>query len=1275
REYQGRSVARGVHEPVLLAHAVGSGKTVEMITIAMEKKRLGIASKSMIVVQNATVSQFAAAFKSQYPAAKVLAPLNKSEYAAKNRQLFLSRIASNDWDAIIIPQSFFNLIKDDEHTVEQFYNETINELKEAQFFSEDKRTVRQLQKEIDRQEATKDLYLKEKSDDTLNFAQLGVDCLILDEAHEYKKVGLATKMDAVKGLDTAVSKRAQRAYMKIRKVRELSNNRNVILATGTPITNTLAELYTMLRLTNEKTLSGYGINKFDEFASSFTETVTAPELTATNKLKMVTRLAQFVNQPQLIQMFRQSADVITTKKLNQNKEVHKPEIIGGRPQAVVIERSKWLADYMTLLQEELEEFENMDGKEKRENSHIPLTVTSRARKAAVDPRLLGSIEEMPQYINDANSKTSTVVKEILRIADETDDLNGTQMVFSDLFQSPDGRFNLFQEMKRNLISGGMAEEDIAIIHDYKTDASKEKLFDDVNAGRVRVLFGTTAKMGIGVNAQERMKALHLCDVPWTPHFVEQRNGRILRHGNIYADNGGVYIQNYGVEKTMDAVIYQKILTKQKFIESVLEGEINDVSIEDTTTEMQMSAQELTALFSGNSDVLLKFKLDSEIKILQQQKSSWGRQMQSNRRNLETVSGLIERNEDLLSQAKSKLKDLDAYSHSISHSRKVEIDGKAINDDELKPTLDDFFKEQLVSAQRAAVSRKKDVKEFMVDVPGIKINDREIDVAIKIPIDWTSNKPLPGIIRYEMLSAGPFIISGEVTSGFGMFNSFKKNIALTPTAYIREKTNSLEKQYQRKKTMEEFLTKPFRQEEELQEKLKELDSIVVVEEVEVESSEGETIDENSTEETLEVNEPKKDPYARKGKAKRKSTEEIEQEKNKLLSQSKAYLSTLADKLHDENSIKEVANFFETRSALNNYSLKNIALVMSQQQERDGASDISQLGSFAHWSKMTNDEGEKVSVLKGSKGYKIFIPAPTTLYERDENDNYRKDKKGFKVPQRDEQGRIKKILRFKLGSVFDVSQTNAHEIGALKNLNYFMESSSITNEFFNDVKSAAEDALYFKIEVKDLKDPELGGFCDFTENKIVINSTRSIDAQLSTLFHECGHALMHTPDEKGNTFVSYADIHKTRPEIEVEAQSFAYMLNHHCGLNDQSSQKYLLAWNQGNSSEEAKADLVGRMTYLAEQSVAFMKEIDLSSIIYTHNYAKEYPLHYELFTEEDLNTDSLKKEDLLVQDDKKRTLVDIATELNNTDLIHILSDKMLEKRLRQIDEERLEYNISR
>ena len=824
RDYQKSAIVRAVHEPVLLAHAVGAGKTFEMITTVMEKKRLGIARKSMVVVQNATVAQFATFAKSLYPNARVLAPLSKTEYAAKNRQLFLSRIASNDWDAVIIPQSFFNLIKDDPDFVRSYYEERIEEYKAAKAESSDKVTVRNMEKAIERFQAIADTYIHEKGDDTLYFSQLGVDCLVLDEAHEYKKVGIATSLGAVKGLDTGVSQRAQRAYMKIRYIREKSNGRNVILATGTPITNTLAELYTMLRLTNEKTLEAYGIHEFDQFAAVFTEAVTSPELTSTNKLKMVTRLSKFINQPELIRMFRTSADVITGTQLSAEKGVEKPQIIGGRPQAVVIARGDWLGSYIESLQAELEEFENMSGKERKQNSHIPLTVMSRARKAAIDPRLIGYVAGLGHPPDDPESKTNTVVREILKIAVETDDLNGTQMVFSDLYQSPDGSFNLFKDMKAKLIDAGMKEEEVAVIHDYTTDSQRERLFADMNSGKVRVLFGTTDRMGVGVNAQERMKAMHHMDAPWMPMQMEQRIGRIVRHGNVYAHNGGVYVQTYGVEKTMDAAIFQKILTKQKFIEAILEGKVNERVIEDESSDMALSAQEFTALFSGNPDVMRKFELESEIKTLRIQKDSWRKQMRTSRDRVEKLAEKLKDLERVIPQAEQKLAELEKYTGTFEQGRRIEINGQPVIDDKVKETLDQFARTHISKAAVMAVSSSKDY--FEMDIPDtLTVNGRKLNLRASVKADLTGQITSTQI-SYQCENCYPFDISGQVASGFGVLSSFKQNVSYKPRELFEDLQKKFEQLKQDKSSTEDFLNKPFRREAELQEREAELASIVL-----------------------------------------------------------------------------------------------------------------------------------------------------------------------------------------------------------------------------------------------------------------------------------------------------------------------------------------------------------------------------------------------------------------------------------------------------------------
>lgn len=658
RLHQRKAVSRALRDSVLLAHQVGTGKTYTMITTAMEMRRLGIAKKPMIVVQNATLDQFAHDFIGLYPSANILKPSAK-EMDGKNRQRLFNKIAYGDWDAVIIPQSFLDFIPDDEERERSYLQEQIDELNDALGDVSDRGAESQLKTEIKKLEerideignpkkkggrkvkdvaktnlSTTKKFLKQvdrRKDDVLNFENMGVDALFLDEAHAYKKLGFFTKMGNVKGIDTGRSKRALGAYMKIQWIQEKNKGRNVILATGTPITNTMAEVYTMMKFTSPDIISKYNIKSFDEFATTFGTVEPSLEFTAMGNFKVVKRFKSFINVPELLTAFRAKTDVLLTEDVPEFKvnnsipklKMQKNEDGTEKPgyTTIILKQTNELKAVMAQFKEILVRFSEMSGNEKRKNRHIPLVVFNRAKQAAIDLRLVD-----PNASDDPGSKTNAVIKEVVRLYKQSNDYQGTQFIFSDNYQSPDpggeflddekkvpnpaygkGRFNLYRDIKSKLIAQGIPEDQIQIVNDFEGD-KKQFLFDSVKKGDVRVVLGSTEKMGVGVNAQDKMVGLHHIDAPPRPMDFEQRNGRILRQGNTHAAMEiPVEILTYGVEKTLDATAYQRLAIKQHFINQMMKGNITERSMADVVDEddpSDYSHGQMMATLSGSQYALI-----------------------------------------------------------------------------------------------------------------------------------------------------------------------------------------------------------------------------------------------------------------------------------------------------------------------------------------------------------------------------------------------------------------------------------------------------------------------------------------------------------------------------------------------------------------------------------------------------------------------------------------------------------------------------------------------
>lgn len=642
RDNQKVGVSRALQESCLLAHGVGSGKTMLEITLAMEMRRLGTARKPWIVVQGATLAQFAASFKALYPGARILAP-TETQRSAANRRRLLAQIASGDWDAVITPHGFFNGVSVAPETEARFIQEQVDEYESLLLTidKDEKVTRKQIEKKIERLKVRLENLADTRKDENIFFDELGVDALIIDEGHAYKRGQFVSKMDNVKGLDRDSSQRSFQMLMKARLVQAKTGGKNVVMATGTPISNTLTEMWTMFRYTRPDLLREFGVEQFDDFATTFAATSISQEETATGEWKDVERFNKYVNGPELLTLWRSGADVAITEDLTSIKGL--PKLQGGKIHEVSVERSEALSNYIEALRQERIAWDNLSGKEKREKSHVPLTIYGRAKQAAIDLRLVDSTLH-----DEQGSKANTAVRNIFERWQANQDAKATQIVFSDTFQSKDKAFNLFADIKHKLVALGVPEREIAIIHDYKSDESRKKLFDAVNRGDVRVLMGTTEKLGVGVNVQERLLTAHHLDAPQRPMDFEQRNGRIRRPGNIFPE---VEILTYGTKNTLDSVTFQQLISKQKFINQLLRGNVSDRSFENPFDATQATFEDMMAAFSGNPLAKEKMQLTAEVRRLRAMLSSHAAQVSGQRSKLRALRSALERQEDSLPERK------------------------------------------------------------------------------------------------------------------------------------------------------------------------------------------------------------------------------------------------------------------------------------------------------------------------------------------------------------------------------------------------------------------------------------------------------------------------------------------------------------------------------------------------------------------------------------------------------------------------------------------------
>jgi len=582
----------------LLAHEVGAGKTFEMVAACMESKRLGLCSKALFAVPNHLTEQWASEFLRLYPSANLLVA-SKKDFETKNRKKFCARIATGDYDAIILGHSQFDKIPISQERQERLLQEQIDEIEagveKLRASHAERFTIKQLER-MKKQLETKlqKLTSATRKDDVVTFEQLGVDRLYVDEAHNYKNLFLYTKMRNVAGLSTTDAQKSSDMYLKCRYMDELTGGRGIVFATGTPVSNSMTELYTMMRYLQHDLLASRGFSHFDCWASTFGETVTAIELAPEGTgYRARTRFARFFNLPELMAMFREAADIKTADQLH----LPTPEAVYHN---VVAKPTEMQKDMVEALSKRAAEVHAGVVNPKEDNM---LKITSDGRKLGLDQRILN-----PLLPDDEHSKVNQCVENILRIWREGESGKLTQLVFSDL-STPGGEgFTVYEDIRRKLIAAGVPEGEIAFIHDANTEVKKKELFAKVRAGQVRVLMGSTQKMGAGTNVQDRLAALHDLDCPWRPGDLEQRKGRIVRQGNR---NDTVHIYRYVTENTFDAYLWQTIENKQKFISQIMTSKSPVRSCEDVD-ETALSYAEIKALCAGNP--LIKEKMDLDIEV-------------------------------------------------------------------------------------------------------------------------------------------------------------------------------------------------------------------------------------------------------------------------------------------------------------------------------------------------------------------------------------------------------------------------------------------------------------------------------------------------------------------------------------------------------------------------------------------------------------------------------------------------------------------------------------
>jgi N12 class adenine-specific DNA methylase len=743
RPHQKTSVARNMVESNLVAHPVGSGKTYVYATTAMEWKRLGLANKPAIAVLKSTVGQVEDAFRRLYPQARLLIPKEK-DFSRENRQKLLARIATGDYDAVILTHDNLNGIPDDPVRERHYINERIAGFVESirkatEAGSRESPTVKQLRRSKDRLENRLRELQDRKTDDNLTFEQLGIDALIVDEAHFYKKLEFETQMDNIKGLDKGASQRSSSLVMKARYIQERTGGRNVVLGTGTPITNTVAEIWNMMRYVRPDLLADYRVCNFDDFATAFTEPITQLEQTDTGQYRHVTRLARFTNLPELQTLLRSAADVVDPDCLH----IPKPALEGGAPRTITLPQTEPVRLYTQYLIRRYEAWNALTGREKRENSSEPLVINGLAKKAALDMRLID-----PEMPDDPGSKLNRVVQETFIRWQVGRLTRATQVLFADSYQSPgsqpipgefdaegnparrpipnEKRFNVFRDIKQKLVALGVAEDQIEDIHDHDSDRKRMLLLERVNQGEVRVIMGGTEKLGTGVNIQARLKTLHHIDAPWRPSDMEQREGRILRQGN---ENPIVEILRYGVDRSFDANAYQRLDTKERFIKSIMNGSNTDREAEDAGGEAITSFADAFAAISGNPLVRERFDLETRIRHLERLQIQFEADQSQARDNLRRARAEAESSAKTAAEIRRQAALIEPAFADAEKVKVVTPDGTGEGKESAYRVLDGFVRKHMqdiserLATQLAFDGRTGEVRDrhLKVPLPAVTIN--------------------------------------------------------------------------------------------------------------------------------------------------------------------------------------------------------------------------------------------------------------------------------------------------------------------------------------------------------------------------------------------------------------------------------------------------------------------------------------------------------------------------------------------------------------------------
>ncbi len=789
RSHQAAAAVRAVNSPTLLAHEVGTGKTFTMITAAAEMKRLGTANKPMIVVQNATLNQFASEAKKLYPAAKLLVYDANRDKGTDGRKAFYARIKYGDWDMIVVPQSVLDLIPDDPQQKDAYLNQAVDDMLALAEQTEDRNVKREIEKQIESllrrqstsssgngknnsQRSLKDQEVaKEKAEDkaerrmmrhtdeVAHFGEMGVDALIVDEAHEYKHLGFATTMTRVKGVDPTASKKAVSLYLKARHILENNGWKNVVFATGTPVSNTAAEVWTFMRyLIQPETLKQLQLYYFDDFVHNFGKIEQRLEFSTNGQFKEQTRFAGYQGLPELARVWASIADTVLAK----DTDIKRPKRDNGQgedaDQDIFLEQTPSLVRIMKAVKAKLEEFEKMSGAEKKKNSHIPLTMFGLASAAAIDTRLVSS-----NAIDEPGSKTNAAVERTLQSLEETKKERGTVAIFADKFRrfdtTEDGKrvvgFNLFEDIREKLIARGVPAEQIVIMQEGMSDKAKADIFAKVNAGEIRVIMGSTQRLGVGVNIQERLNLLIHMDAPARPMDYTQRNGRILRQGNLYEEWGKpVHVVRFGVKDSLDVSAYQRLQTKEGFIRPIMESQrtMDNAMTQRSVEEDEGEFDNPVAQLSGSQYALLLQKAKREVRKYEAYEAQWKQDQTFIPQQLRKNAGLAKNAQSALSSAEARLEMLrsivpqgkvqDVALHlkdgGVAHNEDaIKLANSAINAIAKEIRAEQTSNERTLSLSFTLDNVKVEIRASLMGIQKFDEKTKTISTSVSTSLQWSS----------------------------------------------------------------------------------------------------------------------------------------------------------------------------------------------------------------------------------------------------------------------------------------------------------------------------------------------------------------------------------------------------------------------------------------------------------------------------------------------------------------------------------------------------------